>query len=338
MPQMTGRERILALLEGRAVDRPPLMPITMMLAADQIGAPYGRYAIEHNVLAEAQIRTAGAFGFDHVSAITETREAPDCGAVVRYFDDQPYALDESRARLADESELERLPMPDPSRATHMSDRLAALRLLKMRAGRERLVEGWVEGPCGAAADLRGINTLMLDFHDNPAFVRRLFEFTVELAVRFGQAQFASGAELIGIGDPAASLVGPRLYREFVWPYEKTLVDGLHAAGARVRLHICGNTRPILGLMGALGCDIVDIDSMVPLAQARQAMGPGQVLLGNVDPVRVLLNGSPEEVAAAVQACRRDAGEAYIAGAGCEVPRGTPAANLHAMRCALEQKR
>ncbi len=333
---MTGRERVLALLAGANVDRPPLMPITMMLAADVAGLKYGRYAIEHEVLVEAQVRTSGAFEFDHVSAITETREAPDCGAEVRYFEDQPYALDESRARLADKADLQRLEMPDPRRARHMKDRLEALALLKDRAGEEKIVEGWVEGPCGASADLRGINTLMTDFFDDPAFVRELFEFAVELASRFGAAQVETGADVIGIGDPAASLVGPRLYHDFVWPYERKLVERLHAAGARVRLHICGNTKPVLGLMGELGCDIVDIDSLVPLAQARAVMGPEQILLGNLDPVRVLQQGSPEEVAAAVRQCRSEAGEAYIAGAGCEVPRGTPPENLHAMRIAVEE--
>ena len=36
----TGRERIYAILEGSSVDSLPLMPITMMFAADQIGVPY----------------------------------------------------------------------------------------------------------------------------------------------------------------------------------------------------------------------------------------------------------------------------------------------------------
>ena len=35
---MNGRERVLALLEGRPVDHLPCMPITMQFAADRIGA------------------------------------------------------------------------------------------------------------------------------------------------------------------------------------------------------------------------------------------------------------------------------------------------------------
>ncbi len=327
---MTGRERILSLVQGGTTDHLGLMPITMMYAAGRIGAKYGRYALDHRVLVEAQLRTAEEYGLDHVSAITETREAPDCGAPLRLFDDQPYALDEEQSLLSDKAVFAGMHPPDPRAATHMSDRLHAIEQLRQRAGSQLIVEGWVEGPCGAASDLRGINRLMLDFHDDPAFVRDLFEFVLQLAIDFGKAQVESGADLIGIGDPAASLVGPRLYDEFVWPYQKRLVDGLHAAGALVRLHICGNTRRCLAQFGRLGCDIVDIDSMVSLAGARAAMGPDQILLGGIDPVRVLQDGSPEDVAQAVEECRRQAGPRYIVGGGCEIPSLTPHANMLAL--------
>ncbi len=324
---MNSRDRVFALLQGRPMDHLALMPITMMFASRHIGAKYGGYALDHRLLAESQVRTSQQYAFDHVSAITETREAPDCGAVIQCFDDQPYAVDERHARLADKSDLAGLSRPDPKTAVHMRDRLQALSLLKEKAGHEKVVEGWVEGPCGAAADLRGINTLMLDFYDDPDFVRDLFEFVLELGLRFGRAQVEAGADVIGIGDPAASLVGPRIYEDFVWGYEKKLVDSLHEVGARVRLHICGNTRPILEAMGRLGCDIVDIDSKVALSEARSKMGPDQVLLGGLDPVRILQMGKPEQVAAAVAECHRQAGWRFIVGAGCEVPPDTPPANL-----------
>ena len=136
-------------------------------------------------------------------------------------------------------------MPDPLTAVRMSDRVRAAGLFREKVGDRKLVEGWIEGPCAEAADLRGINTLMMDFFDDPTFVRELFEFTLQLGIRFAKAQVDAGADLIGVGDAAASLVGPDFYREFVWPYEKRLVDELHAMGTRVRLHICGNTTAIL---------------------------------------------------------------------------------------------
>ena len=108
------------------------------------------------------------------------------------------------------------------------------------------------------------------------------------------------------------------------------MDGLHAAGAKVRLHICGNTRRSLEAIGKLGCDIVDIDSQVPLAEAREKMGPRQVLLGHLDPVRDLCNGTPQSVTERVAECHRLAGSRFIVGAGCEVPRETPPDNVRAL--------
>jgi len=172
---------------------------------------------------------------------------------------------------------------------------------------------------------------MMDFYDDPDFVHDLFAFNVEMALTFAKAQIQAGVDIIGVGDAAASLIGPQLYEEFVFPYQEKLVEGLHAMGTRVRLHICGNTTLILEGMGRLGCEIVDLDSMVSLAEARAAMGPKQVLLGNIAPVAVLRNGSVQEVGEAIAKCHREAGDPYAVGAGCEAPRGTPPENLHCLR-------
>ena len=327
---MDGYERFQAMLAGETVDRPPLMPITMMFAADQLGVPYGRYARDHRMLVDAQILTAERFGFDHVSVISDpAREAADCGACIHCFDDQPPAIDETAALLADKKRLASLAMPDPS-AGRMHDRVQAAALFRQKVGGRLAIEGWIEGPCAEAADLRGINHLMLDFFDDPPFVRDLFEFTLELGLRFARAQVAAGVDLVGVGDAAASLVGPQIYEEIVLPYEQRLVHELHALGTKVRLHICGNIGRILPGIGRLDCDMIDVDSMVPLAKVREAVGPRPVLAGNIDPVKTLRNGTPESVAAAIAQCHVEAGPRYIVAAGCEVPRDTPAANVRAL--------
>jgi len=328
---MNGRERILAQVEGRATDCLPAMPITMMFAADRAGVKYLDYATDYRVQVEAQLRVAQDFDFDYVSVISDPGcEAADCGAQIRFYPDQPPAIDEANARLAEKATLARLGVPDPLGGGRMHNRVRAVALSQQRVGNAKLIEGWIEGPAAEGADLRGINTLMLDFYDDPGFVRDLFDFVTEMGLRFAQAQVAAGADLIGIGDAAASLVGPRIYDEFVWPCEKRLVDGVHALGARVRLHICGDTRHNLKAMGRLECEIVDLDYLAPLAEGRSKMGPRQVLLGNIDPVRVLRNGTPDSVYQALAECHRQAGARYIVGAGCEVPRDTPTDNVRAL--------
>ena len=337
---MPGRERILAVLDGKPVDSLPFMPMTMMFACDRIGASYRDYETDYRVLVEGQTHTAAEFDVDYVNIMSDPAcEAADCGAPVKFFPNQPAALDEENSLLADKGKLRELKVPDPRTSPRMGNRLQALALYRQRVYMEKLIEGWIEGPVAEAADLRGINTLKMDFFDDPEFVTELFEFVLELELNFAKAQVASGAELIGVGDAAASLVGPRIYQKFVWPFEKRMMDSLHAMGVRTRLHVCGNTRPILGLMGQLGSDIIDLDSLAPMSEARAAMGPRQVLLGNIDPVRVLRNGTPESVYSAVAECHRQAGNRFIVSAGCEVVRDTPPENLRAMlRYAREHKR
>lgn len=328
---MNGRERILARIRGEVTDRLPLMPITMMFAADIAGVSYRRYASDGEVLAETQLRVAEQFGFDHVSAISDpAREVSDLGGGVEWFEDQPPAIRGEAPILADKLHLTSLSVPDPEAPGRMSDRVRGVSALARRSSSSLLVEGWVEGPCAMAADLRGMSPLMLDFFDDAEFVNDLMDFCVRMETRFAAAQVTAGATLIGVGDAAASLVGPKIYTQFVLDWEKRLVENIHALGVPVRLHICGNTRRIVRGMGETKCEIVDLDFLTSLAEGRAGMGEDQVLLGNLDPVRTLRDGTPKSVYAALAECHAQAGKNYIVGAGCEVPRGTPVENIRAM--------
>ncbi|MHC4732177.1 MAG: uroporphyrinogen decarboxylase family protein, partial [Planctomycetota bacterium] len=64
--------------------------------------------------------------------------------------------------------------------------------------------------------------------------------------------------------------------------------------------------------------------------AREQLGPEPLLLGNIDPVAVLRNGKALEVSEAIRQCHRGAGERYVVGAGCEVVRDSPHANVRAL--------
>jgi MtaA/CmuA family methyltransferase len=328
---MTGRERILATIAGKVTDHLAIMPITMMFAADILGAKYGEYARDYKVMADAQVKTAELFGFDHVSCIGPPGpEAADVGAAIKWYEDQPPAMIEDESLLADKSTFAEVRARGAVSGERVENRIRGVESLRRQVGNNLLVEGWVSGPCAQAADLRGINRLMMDFADDAEFVNDLFEFSVELATRFAIVQLEAGADSIGVGDAAASLVGPRIYKQFVWPWEKKLIDTIHAHGGIVRLHICGNTRRILPEIGKLGCDLVDIDSPVPLEEAHAQLGPFQTITGNLDPVRDIRNGSAETITQSLSALRQKAGERWVVAAGCEIVRDTPHDNLRAM--------
>jgi uroporphyrinogen decarboxylase len=103
-----------------------------------------------------------------------------------------------------------------------------------------------------------------------------------------------------------------------------------------------------------GAAIVDLDWMVDFGMAAQLLPekglagwppaqnePGAEnstgalsICGNFDPVRVMLQGTPDEVYRATWANLTEGGSRCISAAGCEIPTGTPPENIHAQNRAL----
>ncbi len=328
---MCGRDRVQALFSGEPIDHLALMPITMQFASHLIGKDYLDYVTDYRVLVEGQIQVAEKFDFDHVSAISDpTREAADIGADIIFEQRGVPRISHENLFLADKKKLTGLKMPSPYADGRMLDRVKAIELFKEKVGGEKYIEGWVEGPCAEGADLRGVNMLMMDFIDDPAFVHDLFAFTNELAWQFAEAQIEAGADIIGIGDAVCSLIGPQLYKEFVWAYEKQLIDRIHQKGAAVRLHICGNITDILEDMAALNCEFVDIDYPVPMATAREKLGSNQIIAGNLNPVADLRDSTPDQILEDLEKCHRNASSKYIVAAGCEIVGDTKDENVYAL--------
>jgi MtaA/CmuA family methyltransferase len=216
----------------------------------------------------------------------------------------------------------------------MSDRLAAVSAFRQQVGGQVPVMGWVEGALAQAADLRGVSDLMMDLVLRPEWVEELLEICVEVEIAFAQAQIAAGADIIGLGDAVASLVSPDMYRQYALPYEQRIFAAVHEMGALGRLHICGNTSAIAGDMVQSGADIIDLDWMVDMGTAAAAYGDQVSFCGNFDPVAVMLQGTPEQVYAATQACMTAGDRRSFSAGGCEIPDGTPEANLLAQKQAL----
>ncbi len=332
---MNSCERLSARLAGQPVDRPPNFDIMMQFAAHYIGQLLSRYYNDYRVLCAANFAVQEAFDLDILQAISDPyREAADCGLPVEFPEDGLPIW--QGPLLAEPADLARLKPPKPEAGRRMSDRLAAIRLFREQAGGRVPIMGWVEGALAEAADLRGVGTLLTDLYDRPEWVVELLEICTEMEIAFARAQIAAGADILGLGDAIASQISPRAYRQFALPYERRIFAAVREMGAIPRLHICGNTSRILADMAQSGAQIIDIDWMVDMRQAAQVFGERAAVCGNFDPVRVMRYGTPEEVQEAVWACLAAGGPRCISMAGCEIPDGTPHANLRAQAAALRR--
>jgi MtaA/CmuA family methyltransferase len=326
---MNSSERVAARLRGDPVDRLPAQPLFMIYVADLLGVSYADYVRDHRTLVRGQLALAERFPIDVVSCCSDAwREAADCGARLVYRDRQPPSSPHPLLRAPED--LARLPMPDPATGLRMTDRLKAIQLLAAAVRGEVPILGWVEGPLASAVNLYGMNEFLLATRRQLAFARDLLDWTAALAIRFARAQAAAGADMIGVGDAAASLISPHFYRAEVAPRERQIVRAIHDSGAVARLHICGDIRGKFADLAATGADLIDVDANQTIAEVRSAVGANVCLAGNLHPVHRILNSSPNQILADLAECHRQAGMRYILAAGCEIPPGTPDENAAAL--------
>jgi len=325
---MTPKERIHAIIRGDSYDRPAVTPILMAWAANFIGHTYRDYYLDGDVLVKAQLSVTKAFNLDQASAISDPwREASVYGMEFEYPPDGVGRPKE--ALIKSRQDLSKLKPLDFDSAERTKQRIESVRQMASQIGQTHSILGWVEGPMAEYADLRGVESAMLDLIDDPELFVKAGEVIIQNAIDFAIAQIRAGADMVGIGDAAASLISPAMYTGFILPLEQRLITAIHEAGAAAKLHICGNISRIIQHMAQTGADIIDVDWMVPLAEARKAVGPDITLCGNFNPAGVLFEGTPQDVAKAAKECIEAAPGQFILMPGCEVPPATPEDNIRA---------
>lgn len=155
---------------------------------------------------------------------------------------------------------------------------------------------------------------------------------------FAREQVKAGADIIGLGDAASSLIGHSLYEEFALPYQQKMISAIHDMGAKVKLHICGNVNSVLDLIAQTGTDMIDLDFMVDIERAAEILPENMSICGNFNPVTVMYQGTPELVKQEVRRCKQiqNKNRNFIS-AGCEIPRDTPLKNMIALKEAMEEE-
>ncbi len=161
------------------------------------------------------------------------------------------------------------------------------------------------GPLTTSYMAMGFERFFLRLVDDPAFVHRLLANRAEWSIALCQRAVRLGAEVLVIGDDAAyrdgPMISPRMWREFVLPYHRQLVD---AVDVPVIWHSDGNIERLLPF--ALEAGFAGVHGLEPAAgmdlrRIKQEYGKDLVLIGNID-VRVLFASDPGPVRAEVDRC------------------------------------
>ncbi len=330
---MNSFERLYNTMEGKPVDRIPVVPIFMAWAPEYIGKTYGEFQSDYRVLTESLLRMRERFQIDQLTTLSDPyRETSDYGATIEFVPDGVCRC--KGPLIVEPADVKKLRRMSIDETTRMMDRLKAVERFASECKGDVSILGWVEGPLAEFCTLRTLEAALMDLMTDPSLFHDVSAITMENAIDWAGAQINAGADMIGVGDAASSLVSLDTYREHIFPWQQQLFQGIHDAGGKVRLHICGNINHIIEDLAKTGADVIDIDWMVDLKRARQLVGPDITLFGQFDPASVLRLGTPEKVAAEARRNIADGGQRFGLMPGCEVPSGTPEENIAAF-CPVE---
>lgn len=205
-----------------------------------------------------------------------------------------------------------------------------------------LTSGWSWGVITTAGFLLGVENLMMYTMTEPELARKAAQKAKELVygvMRAGQ----EGGECIWLPDPTASgsLMDINTFRDFVvLPTSEVVNRWKQEFHVPVIYHVCGDTLPIMPAIPATGIDILSADHAIDLKAAREIVGKTICLMGNVDPITTMWNGTPERIREEAYRCIDAAGAdgRFFLSAGCEVPKDTPIQNIQALVMAAKSYR
>ena len=324
---MNSLQRTINFIENREVDRVPFHPILMQFTAKYAGVNYKDFCLDPETKCKANIKVAEAFGSDWVNVMSDPyAEAEAFGLKVEYpINSLPIAKGHV---INDISDIDKLTVPVIAEHERVLARIKEIEIYKELVGDEYFITGWVEGPLAEYCDIRDISTAFLDFYHYPEKLEKALDIITEFSLEFITEQVKAGAHCIGIGDAVCSQISPDLYQQFVFHREKQMVDHTHSLGAKVKLHICGNTTAILPDMIKTGADIIDIDHLVTtMEDFLPLLSAHQVFSGNSDPVSIIQDGTTEAIRSSVHSCYKQTGGRGIVSAGCEIPAATSYENM-----------
>jgi uroporphyrinogen decarboxylase len=230
--------------------------------------------------------------------------------------------------------LKRLKVPDPLRAGRMPEKLKALKLLRKHFGDRACIVGGNAAPFSSACLLYGLTEALMMIHIEPNLLRSTIDFFVELQIAWGVAQIEAGAHALWLGDCNAmsNLISAEQYKQFAMEPCAKVIEAYRKAGGLTFLHNSEEKIPHLELSTQVGASSINVGPGIDIGKAKEVLRGKVCLSGNLEPIQLLMNGTPEEVAAEAERIMKTAspGGGFMFNSGEMNPRDVPEANVRAM--------
>jgi len=294
-PDTLTRNEVRYAVANKGVRRPPLM-IRMWIGGDCYDA-YGdklRNFVESIPEDIVRVGFRGAAGWEKPEDNPEYRWA----IYDKPIDEDVKGID-SRRFLADWKDIdefiEKMPDPDHPEYFEGAARTRNAQPDKFVAGvgffcfYERL---WT---------IRGMQSLLEDFLLEPDNLMRLInavrDYHLKVIRRFGEAGVDAFYTSDDMGTQTSLFFSPEVFREFLKPAYKALIDEAHAHNMQFWLHSCGNITSIIDDLIEIGLDVIHpIQPFAMDAEATARRFGGRIaFMPGIDVQHLLPHCTPKEV-------------------------------------------
>jgi hypothetical protein len=200
----------------------------------------------------------------------------------------------------------------------------------------RLCPVWlVSSPLWSCYGLWGFEGMMLMIAERPEIVRYACQRYLEYGIRSIREAASLGASVIWIEECLMDQISPETFASLNLPYLAVLVEEAHSYGLRSIYYFCGNPADRWQHILSVGADALALEESkkgfnVDIEEIAEILRGRCVLLGNLDAIGVLQNGSEERLRAEIKrqiAAGRKNNNRFIMSIGSPVTPYTPIERL-----------
>lgn len=332
MPYAGVMDDVRRAIKGERPNRMPFFACSEEFDVRFAGEVYEDYCTSSKVMEKVQSRAIETFGYDW-----SWMQVDDCilyellgvgvvgsGNILRATKNY---LPPTR------DTLNRLRKPNVKKDGRCPVLLDAIKRMKDRYGESLCVCGRTEGPFSSVGLLYGIQATNMLFFEDPQLVFDTMKFFIDVQTEFGLAQFEAGADALWYGDCNASshLMSLKTYQEFVLGALSEVAQNYRKAGGITILHASEERPEYAAVMAGSGIHVLSIGPGGNLAECHDAVAKKCAVIGNVDPIGNLMNGTPESVARQVEEIltKVSVKGGHLINSGEMVPRDCPEKNIMA---------
>jgi len=117
-------------------------------------------------------------------------------------------------------------------------------------------------------------------YQQPEIAHRLLGMITDSTISYLHAQIAAGADLVQLFDSWAGILPHNQYEEFSAPYIKRIVDSIDQVPTTV---FAKGAYRALDTFAQMSCNTIGLDWNMDVEEAKQRVGTGKTLQGNLDP-------------------------------------------------------